>query len=222
VAIGNALQAAWANPTSVAADSANDCDSMSFEPIIANYGYWALIVGTALEGETILVVAGYMAHRGYLHLPFVIAAAMLGTFFGDQIFFQLGHQSGSAFLARHPHWQPRAERVRRLFERHRIAFVMAFRFMYGIRTVAPFVIGMSGFPRKLFVLLNGISAAIWAITVGGAGYLFGQVLEKLFSEAKRLELPAILTVVVIGIAIWMWHLRHVRKEMSPGSLLEGQ
>ena len=70
------------------------------------------------------------------------------------------------------------------------------------------------------MLLNGISAAVWAITVAGAGYLFGQVLEKLFSEAKRLELPAILAVVGVGIAIWIWHLRHVRKKMPPGPELE--
>jgi len=188
---------------------------MSFEPIIAHYGYFALIVGTALEGETILVVAGYLAHRGHLHLPYVIAAAVLGTFVGDQIFFQLGRQSGRAFLARRPHWQPRADRVRRLFERHRIAFVLGFRFMYGIRTVAPLVIGMSGFPSRLFILLNGISATIWAITIGGAGYLFGQVLEKIFNETKRLELPAILLVVVLGIAIWIWHFWHVRRMMAP-------
>jgi len=188
---------------------------MSFEPIIAHYGYFALIVGTALEGETILVVAGYLAHRGHLHLPYVIAAAVLGTFVGDQIFFQLGRQSGRAFLARRPHWQPRADRVRRLFERHRIAFVLGFRFMYGIRTVAPFVIGMSGFPSRLFILLNAISATIWAIIVGGAGYLFGQVLEKMFNDAKRLELPAILLVVILGIAIWIWHFRHVRRMPAP-------
>jgi len=188
---------------------------MSFEPIIAHYGYFALIVGTALEGETILVVAGYLAHRGHLHLPYVIAAAVLGTFVGDQIFFQIGRQSGRAFLARRPHWQPRADRVRRLFERHRIAFVLGFRFMYGIRTVAPFVIGMSGFPSRLFILLNAISATIWAITVGGAGYLFGQVLEKMFNDAKRLELPAILLVVILGIAIWIWHFRHVRRMPAP-------
>ena len=208
------------NPTSEATAGGRNRDSMSIEPIIANYGYWALILGTALEGETILVVAGYLAHRGYFHLTFVIAAAMLGTFIGDQIFFQLGRQSGRAFLARRPNWQTRAERVRRLFVRHRITFVMGFRFMYGIRTVAPFVIGMSGFPRQLLMLLNGISAAVWSITVAGAGYLFGQVLEKLFSEAKRLELPAILAVVGVGIAIWIWHLRRVRKKMPSGPELE--
>jgi len=74
---------------------------------------------------------------------------------------------------------------------------------------------MSGFPSRLFILLNAISATIWAITVGGAGYLFGQVLEKMFNDAKRLELPAILLVVILGIAIWIWHFRHVRRMPAP-------
>lgn len=185
---------------------------MAFETIIEKFGYFAIFLGTALEGETILVIAGYLAHRGYLQLPYVIAAALLGTFIGDQTFFQLGRQSGEAFLARHPNWQVRAVRVRRLFNRHRIALVMGFRFMYGIRTVAPFVIGMSGFSRKLFILLNAASAAIWAITIGCAGYAFGRVLEQWLDEAKKVEIPVIFCMVGIGVAIWIWHLRHVRRK----------
>ncbi len=182
---------------------------MAFEATIEKFGYWAILLGTALEGETILVVAGYLAHRGYLRLPYVIAAAMFGTIIGDQTFFQLGRQSGGAFLARHPNWQTRAARVQRLFNRHRIALVMGFRFMYGIRTVSPFVIGMSGFSRKLFLLLNVASAAIWAIVVGCGGYAFGHVLEKLLTEAKRIEIPVIIGIIGIGFAIWIWHSRHV-------------
>ena len=184
---------------------------MSFEIIIEKFGYWAIFLGTGLEGETILIIAGYLAHRGYLQLPYVIVAAMLGTFVGDQTFFQLGRHSGEAFLARHPNWQARSVRVRRLFDRHRIALVVGFRFTYGIRTVAPFVIGMSGFSRKLFLLLNAASAALWAITIGCAGYAFGQVLEKLLNEAKRIEAPVILSIVGIGAAILIWHSWHVRK-----------
>ena len=184
---------------------------MAFEAIIERFGYWAILLGTALEGETILVVAGYLAHRGYLRLPYVIAAAMFGTIIGDQTFFQLGRQSGGAFLARHPNWQTRAARVQRLFNRHRIALVMGFRFMYGIRTVSPFVIGMSGFSRKLFLLLNVASAAIWAIVVGCGGYAFGHVLEKFLAEAKRIEIPVIISIIGIGIAVWIWHSRHVRR-----------
>ncbi len=183
---------------------------MSLESAVSHYGYWALIVGTALEGETILVVAGYLAHRGYLQLPLVIAAAMFGTFVGDQVFFQLGRQSGEAFLARRPHWQSRADRVRRLFDRHRIALVMGFRFMYGIRTVSPFVIGMSGFSRKLFMSLNAASAALWAVVIGCSGYAFGRVLERIFIDAKHLEKPVLLVIVGCGVAIWILHSRRAK------------
>ncbi len=183
---------------------------MSFETIIQQYGYAALLVGTALEGETILVIAGYLAHRGYLHLPLVIAAAALGTLVGDQTFFQVGHHSGQAFLLRRPLWQPKADRVRHLLDRHRIALVMGFRFMYGLRTVTPFVIGMSGFSRKLFLLLNALSAAIWATTIGCAGYVFGNVLEAWLEEAKRFEKPIVLAILAIGATVWIWYSRHVR------------
>ncbi len=187
---------------------------MSFETIIERFGYWAILIGTALEGETILIVAGYLAHRGYLRLPYVICAAMLGTFIGDQTFFQVGHRFGEAFLARHPNWQARAAHVRRVFNRHRIALVMGFRFMYGIRTVSPFVIGMSGYSRKWFLVLNAASAAIWAIVIGGAGYVFGRVLESIFNQAKKVELLVIFCIVAMGIAMWLWHLRFSRNNMT--------
>jgi membrane protein DedA with SNARE-associated domain len=193
---------------------------MSLEAIIEKFGYWAIFLGTALEGETILVIAGYLAHRGYLRLPYVIIAALLGTLVGDQTFFQIGRQSGEAFLARHPNWQVRAVHVQRLFNRHRIALVMGFRFMYGIRTVSPFVIGMCGFSRKWFLLLNAVSATIWAITIGCAGYVFGRVLETFLNEAKRIELPVILCIVGIGLMFWIWHSRHVRCNLRHNSELK--
>jgi membrane protein DedA with SNARE-associated domain len=57
------------------------------ENVIIQFGYPAILVGTFLEGETILVIAGMAAHRGYLDLPVVIGAAFIGTLFGDQLFF---------------------------------------------------------------------------------------------------------------------------------------
>jgi len=52
---------------------------MSLEEIISNYGYAALLIGTFIEGETILVLAGFAAHRGYLDLPLVVTCAFIGT-----------------------------------------------------------------------------------------------------------------------------------------------
>ena len=60
---------------------------MDLQSIIENYGYAAILIGTFLEGETILALAGLAAHQGYLALTWVILAAFLGSLCGDQLFF---------------------------------------------------------------------------------------------------------------------------------------
>ena len=67
---------------------------MSIEILIQKFGYLAIFIGAFLEGETILIVGGFAAHRGYLLLPYVIFSAFLGTLFGDQLFFFIGRFKG--------------------------------------------------------------------------------------------------------------------------------
>jgi membrane protein DedA with SNARE-associated domain len=56
---------------------------MSLELLVKTFGYWALFVGTFLEGETILIICGFFAHRGYLELAWVIVVAFMGSLAGD-------------------------------------------------------------------------------------------------------------------------------------------
>jgi membrane protein DedA with SNARE-associated domain len=53
------------------------------ESLIETYGYWAVLLGTVLEGETVVVIAGFLAHQGYLQLKFVIFFSFLGSLIGD-------------------------------------------------------------------------------------------------------------------------------------------
>jgi membrane protein DedA with SNARE-associated domain len=75
---------------------------MPLESLIATYSYPALFAGTVLEGEAVLIIAGFLAYRGYLELPYVILVAFLGAFLGDQLFFQIGRRVGAAFLEKRP------------------------------------------------------------------------------------------------------------------------
>ncbi len=180
------------------------------ESLIGQYGYLAVLVGTFLEGETILVIAGFLAHRGYLSLDGVMLAAFLGTYAGDQLFFQIGRRRGVAWLERRPGWRTRAERVFRLLERYQTPVVLGFRFLYGIRNVTPFVIGASGFPTWRFVLLNGIGAAIWAIVIATLGYLLGESASRLIDRVMHYEALIVAVVAVIGTLAWglfLWRRR---------------
>jgi membrane protein DedA with SNARE-associated domain len=185
---------------------------MTLEFFIARYGYPAVVAGTAMEGETILVIAGFLAHRGYLALPYVILAAFIGTLVGDQFCFHLGRKSGAALLEHRPQWQAKANRVRTLFEQHRIAIVLGFRFLYGLRIITPFVIGMSGFSAKLFIVLNAISAIIWAVVISCLGYAFGQFLTVLLKDVKQWEKWIILGMLVAGGLGLLYH--YVRRRLK--------
>jgi membrane protein DedA with SNARE-associated domain len=57
------------------------------EAAVSSDGYLAVLAGTFLEGETIVLIAGYMAHRGYFPPPEVMLAAGAGAFCDDQLYF---------------------------------------------------------------------------------------------------------------------------------------
>lgn len=82
-------------------------------------------------------------------------------------------------------------------------FVESFiEFLYGLRTVAPFAMGMSPVRTVKFVLLNALGAMVWAIAVGTGGYLFGNALEVMIGNIKHYELQAFGAIAVIGAVIW--------------------
>jgi membrane protein DedA with SNARE-associated domain len=190
---------------------------MTFESLIKEFGYLAVLVGTFLEGETILVVAGFAAYEAYLELPLVILFAFLGSLFGDQLYFFIGRYKGQSLLKKYKSWEPRVARFRKLMSRHDTWFILVFRFLYGLRTVAPFAIGLSDVSTKKFVILNIISAAIWAVTLGVLGYFFGQVMEAVLHDIKKYELIIMAGLFLIAVLIFLIK-RYRNKKMSKRKL----
>jgi membrane protein DedA with SNARE-associated domain len=186
-----------------------------FETLLKTYGYWAILIGTFAEGETILILGGFAAKLGYLALPWVILSAFIGSLCGDQLFFYLGRTHSQRFLARLPSWKERIYKAQRLLARFQTPLILGFRFLYGLRMVIPFVIGMSSVPRRKFIFLNTISALIWAIVVGTGGYLFGNILEIILGDIKRYERFILGAIAVIGVSFWVVHLYRHRKKRVP-------
>lgn len=91
---------------------------MSMETLIAQYGYLTVLVGTFLEGETILILGAIAAQLGYLDLAWVIVVGFTGTLIGDQFYFYLGRRHGQAALKKYPRWEARAGKVFHLLQRH--------------------------------------------------------------------------------------------------------
>jgi membrane protein DedA with SNARE-associated domain len=184
---------------------------MTLEHLISAYGYFSILVGTFLEGETILLLGGFAAHQGYLDLPLVILSAFAGTLSGDQLYFFLGRKYGVGLLARFPSWQARADKANKLLLKFQTWLMLGFRFMYGFRTVTPFVIGMSTIPAKRFLFFNAVGALAWAVVVGTGGYLLGKAFEGLLGDVKKYEAEILGALIILGILFWTIHFIRQRR-----------
>ncbi|SFJ00611.1 DedA family protein [Nitrosomonas sp. Nm34] len=178
---------------------------MSLEELITTYGYSAIAIGAFLEGETILILGGFAAHRGYLELPWVLVSAFLGTLLGDQLYFYIGRVKGEIILEKRPNLKRKSEKVFAIIDKHQTVLMLGFRFMYGFRTVTPFLLGACRVYPFRFLILNIIGAFIWSITIGIMGYMLGHVLERIIDDIKRYEIWLFIGLSVSGVIAWGIH-----------------
>lgn len=190
---------------------------MTLPQLLADYGYGAVFVGSLLEGETILLLAGFAAHQGYLSLPWVAVVAFTGGASGDQAFFFIGRRWGNALLRRLPRLDHKAQRVRELLMHHHAGLIIGVRFMYGLRIVGPLVIGMSEVPTTRFLALNLIGAAIWAVIIAGAGFVFGETFQMLLVQMDQYEgfaAGVLVLIVVLQCAAHLCRRRTKRRDTT--------
>lgn len=173
------------------------------QQFLHDFGYFALFLGTFFEGETILVLAGFLAFRGYMDINLVVVVAFFGSYAGDQLWYYMGRKHGRKLLARKPRWQLMGDKALEHIRKHPDIWVLSFRFVYGLRTVMPVAIGLSGYPPLRYLILNGIGAAIWALALGAAAYHFGAVLEGMLGSIKKYELWVLGALLLLGFGLWL-------------------
>ncbi|WP_174285515.1 DedA family protein [Sphingomonas bacterium] len=152
---------------------------MSLESLLQHYGLAALFVGAGVEGETVVVGGGLLAHRGYFPLSGAMAAASAGSFVADQLFFLGGRRFRDHRWVRRVREKPAFARAIGWLERYPIGFILAFRFIYGLRTVSPVAIGTSRVEARTFLIVNIVAAIMWGVTFTTIGYLAGRRFEHL-------------------------------------------
>lgn len=198
---------------------------VQYGPIV---GYIALLLGSFVEGESFVLTAGFLAFKGYLSLPVTIAVAFTGSVVADQLLYFMGRAYGPRYLSKRPKMKERAERAFTLLHRYNVWFILGFRFVYGIRTVSPLVIGTSGISVKRFAILNVIAGIIWATVSCYAGYYLGYFFADNLSQgidlAVRFQQYTVggiigLILLIAGFVIYR-RKRHKKRQVRAENLLK--
>jgi membrane protein DedA with SNARE-associated domain len=190
---------------------------MEINRLIAEHGDWFYLIAfiwTFLEGETVVLFAGFAAAQGMLNPFLLLAATGLGSFAGDQSWFWVGRHFGSRLLDRFPRWRFGVEAALRWLERYNTGFILSFRFIYGVRNFSSFAMGMSAIRGKRFLALNFLAAALWAAGFIAVGYFLGHAFRAVLGDLARSFSLAMLGVfVAIACGVGLVHRVQRRRQL---------
>ena len=133
-----------------------------------------------VPSETAVITAGVVAATGHLGLPFVLAAAALGAFAGDNVAYAIGHRFGPAAKARYFRGQKGRKTIgwteRLLAERGGELIVVA-RFIPGGRVAVTLTAGAAKYPWPRFAVFDAVAGLSWACYAALLGYFGGKAFE---------------------------------------------
>lgn len=168
------------------------------EEFISKYGLIAVFIGTILEGDLTLVVAGVLARYALVRFSFgeVLLIGTAGAVIGDIVSYAIGR----AFRERvesfrlYRHAQPRLQRLKGRFGTFS---VFAVKYFWGLRTTSSVFWGVANFGFPRFAALSVASCGAWVLLLSGLGYWFTAGVESLASNVQRIE---IWLLMVLGTA----------------------
>lgn len=132
--------------------------------------------GLPLPGETILMLASFLAHKTHqLALSLIILIGFCAAVTGDNLGFLLGRWLGPRllrWLSEKLHLEEDMAAAADQIQRHGGITVFSARFIFGLRTIAGPVAGALGMDWRRFLLANALGAATWVTCIAVIGYEF--------------------------------------------------
>lgn len=167
------------------------------EEFIQNWGYLALFLYSFGGGFLALVVASAFAYAGDLNIYICVVVAGSANFIGSQFLFYMAKHNKSfadGILKNH---RRKVALVNVLLNRFGIFIIFIQKYIYGVKTLIPLVMGLSFYNSIKFSILNFIASFLWAVVIGYVSFTAGKVLLSFADDIKYLGLVTVAIVFII-------------------------
>ncbi|WP_217333061.1 VTT domain-containing protein [Rhodanobacter sp. C05] len=191
--------------------------------LIAQYGLLLVFFNVLVEQAGVpvpavptMVVAGALSASGKLPLAGVMLAVVLACLLSDLVWYWAGRRFGAGVMrticriSLSPDSCVKQSELR--FQRWRGRILLIAKFVPGLSTVAPPLVGAMGLRTTTFVLLDTLGSLLWAGVAVGLGYVFAAQIDDLLADlasAGTLALELLLALLVLYIAAKWWQRRRL-------------
>lgn len=191
--------------------------------LLAHYGILLVFLNVLVEQAGVpvpavptLAVAGALAANGQLSLPGILLATLLACLLSDLAWYWAGRRFGSRVMrticriSLSPDSCVKQSELH--YQRWRGQVLLIAKFVPGLSTVAPPLVGAMGLRVPGFLLLDALGSLLWASVMVGLGYIFSKQIDHVLLAIERagtvaLEFLACLFVLYILVKWWQrWRL----------------
>lgn len=167
-----------------------------------------------LPGDSLLFAGGALsASDSGLNLIILITVCFSAAFLGNTVNYFIGKLFGEKILKteffKKIISEQQLEKSHNFFEKHGAASLVIARFIPIVRTIVPFVAGVSEMSWRKYMMYNFIGALAWVLLGVLAGYFFGNLpfVKENFSFV-------VIGIVIISIAPMIYHFIKDKKKMK--------
>jgi membrane protein DedA with SNARE-associated domain/rhodanese-related sulfurtransferase len=191
--------------------------------LIAQYGLLLVFFNVLIEQAGVpvpavptLIVAGALAANDKLPVASVVLVAVLASLLSDLAWYWAGRRFGSGVMrticriSLSPDSCVKQSELH--FQRWRGRVLLIAKFVPGLSTVAPPLVGAMGLRIPTFVLLDGLGSLLWAGLAVALGYAFAEQIDVLLAalaSAGTVAFELLLVLLALYIAVKWWQRRRL-------------
>jgi membrane protein DedA with SNARE-associated domain len=195
--------------------------------LIAQYGVLLVFLnvlvtqlGAPVPAVPTLVVAGALVAGGQVPVLGVLLVTVVACLLSDALWYAAGRRYGAGVmrLLCRISLSPDScvQRSELQFQRWRGQVLLIAKFVPGLATVAPPLVGAMGLAPSAFVLFDGLGSLLWAAVAIGLGYVFAAQIDDLLAaiaNAGTLALEVLLGLLALYVVARWWQRRHLLRTL---------
>jgi membrane protein DedA with SNARE-associated domain len=177
---------------------------MHLQQLLIHYGLVAVLIGSAIEGDFSLLLAGVVSHLGIFPFEWAVAAGTLGSLLGDTAWYALGRLRGPKFREG-KFYRRVGPTINRLARQLGPWELLAARFVYGTKAASMVFWGLHGLSLPRFLLIDALGCAIGTTVFTGLGYLVSGSATALLGKVHRVQLWLFGALIVGVVIVYIIH-----------------
>lgn len=170
------------------------------EQFIQDWGYIALFLYSFGGGFLALAIAGAFSYAGDLNIFITVIVAATSNFIGSQFLFYFAKYNKSYMDETVNKHKRKVAMIKALLKKYGSFMIFIQKYIYGIKTLVPLIMGISAYNPFKFMILNAVASILWAIVIGYLSFTAGKILLSFADDFKYIGIFTVL--IVLGILIY--------------------